>query len=80
MPKDSRHVLDTNWIHYNQITITGAFGCTPQQMCEAAKMAKEGTVTLSDLVTHRYPISQIEQAVVATEKYEGLRVVANQFL
>lgn len=79
MPKDYRHVLDTNWVHYNQITVTGAFGCTPQNLREAANMAGARQVDLSKLITHRYPISELEQAVIATEKYYGLRVVVNRF-
>jgi L-iditol 2-dehydrogenase len=78
MPKDHQLVLDTNWLHYNQITVTGAFGSTPRRLREAA-MAAEGTIDLSELVTHHYPISQIEQAVIATEKYYGLRTVINKF-
>jgi L-iditol 2-dehydrogenase len=79
MPKDYRHVLDTNWIHYNQITVTGAFGCTPQNLREAANMAGAKQVDLPKLITHRYPISEIEQAVIATEKYYGLRSVIDRF-
>jgi L-iditol 2-dehydrogenase len=72
-------VLDTNWIHYNQITVTGAFGCTPQNLREAANMAGAKQVDLPKLITHRYPISEIEQAVIATEKYYGLRSVIDRF-
>jgi L-iditol 2-dehydrogenase len=79
VPKDYRFLLDTNWIHYNQISIRGAFGCAPSGLRDAAKMAGTGKIDLSGLVTHRYSISEIQEAVVATEKYYGLRAVVSRF-
>lgn len=79
MPKDYRLALDTNWVHYNQISITGAFGSTPQKLKEAALMASAGTVELSELVTHHFPISEMEHAVTATERYYGLRALIDEF-
>jgi L-iditol 2-dehydrogenase len=79
MPTAYRFALDTNWVHYSQISITGAFGCTPQKLQEAANMAGEGKIDVSALVTHQYPVSEIERAFTATEKYYGLRAVVNEF-
>ncbi len=79
VPKDHRLLLDTNWVHYNQVSVTGAFGCTPAKLQHAAKIVGEGTIDLSDLVTHRYSIHEIEEAIVATEKYYGLRAVVSRF-
>ena len=78
MPRDHKFDLDVNWLHYNQIRITGTFGCTPSRMHEAAKIAAQKSVDLSALVTHHYPLSEIEQAFATTENYHGLRAVSYQ--
>lgn len=79
MPADQKFMLDPNWLHYNQISITGTFSSTPSMLQEAARIASEKIVDLSAIVTHRYPLEEIEQAIQATERYYGLRAVINRF-
>jgi L-iditol 2-dehydrogenase len=79
MPRDQSFALDPNWLHYNQISVTGTFSSTPAMLQEAARIAAEKTVDLSKIVTHRYPLAEIEQAIRATEEYHGLRAVINRF-
>ena len=71
--------IDPNWLHYNQISITGSFSSTPSMLHEAARLASTKEVDLSKIVTHRYSLSNIEEAILATEKYYGLRAVINRF-
>ena len=71
--------IDPNWLHYNQISITGSFSSTPSMLYEAAKLASTKEVDLSKIVSHRYSLSNIEEAILATEKYYGLRAVINRF-
>lgn len=79
MPSGQTFSLDPNWLHYNQISITGTFSSTPAMLQAAAGIAAEKTVDLSRIVTHQYSLAQIEEAMVATEKYYGLRAVINKF-
>jgi L-iditol 2-dehydrogenase len=79
MPANQKFVLDPNWLHYNQISVTGTFSSTPSMLQEAARIAAEKTVDLSAIVTHRYPLEEIELAIQATERYYGLRAVINRF-
>jgi L-iditol 2-dehydrogenase len=79
MPSGQTFLLDANWLHYNQISITGAFSSTPAILAEAARIAAEKTIDLSTIVTHRYSLEEIEKAMHATEKYFGLRAVINKF-
>jgi L-iditol 2-dehydrogenase len=71
--------LDPNYLHYNQISITGSFSSTPYSLMQAAKLASQGEINLSTLVTHKYHLRDIEQAVLGTETYRGLRIVINRF-
>jgi L-iditol 2-dehydrogenase len=79
MPSGQTFVLDANWLHYNQISITGTFSSTPAILAEAARIAAEKTIDLSAIVTHRYSLKEIEKAMHVTEKYYGLRTVINKF-
>jgi L-iditol 2-dehydrogenase len=72
-------LLDANWLHYNQITITGSFSSTPKMLREATRIASEKTIDLSAIVTHKYSLRKIEEAIEVTEKYHGLRAVINKF-
>jgi L-iditol 2-dehydrogenase len=71
--------LDPNWVHYNQISITGSFSSTPNLLQQAATLASQGRINLSRMITHRYSLNEIKEAMVATEKYYGLRAVINEF-
>jgi L-iditol 2-dehydrogenase len=71
--------LDPNLIHYNQISITGSFGATPTALRDAARIVSDKQIDLSKIITHRYSLDNIQEAILATEKYYGLRSVINRF-
>src|ERR1700730_7140538 len=71
--------LDPNWLHYNQISITGSFSSTPNSLQQSVRLASRGIIDLSRMITHRYSLTEIEEAMAATEKYHGLRAVINDF-
>jgi L-iditol 2-dehydrogenase len=79
MPSGQTFLLDANWLHYNQISITGTFSSTPKMLGEATRIAAEKTIDLSTIVTHKYSLPEIEKAIDVTEKYHGLRAVINKF-
>ncbi|MGC2571667.1 MAG: alcohol dehydrogenase catalytic domain-containing protein, partial [Candidatus Nitrosopolaris sp.] len=71
--------LDPNWLHYNQVAITGSFSSTPHMLQQAARLASYGKINLSRMVSHRYSLNEVQEALLATEKYYGLRAVINDF-
>jgi L-iditol 2-dehydrogenase len=79
MPSGQTFLLDVNWLHYNQISITGTFSSTPKMLEEATRIAADKAIDLSAIVTHKYSLSEIEKAIDVTEKYYGLRAVINKF-
>ncbi len=79
MPRGQTLLLDANWLHYNQISVTGTFSSTPKILEEATKIAADKTIDLSTIITHRYSLPEIEKAIAVTEKYRGLRAVINKF-
>jgi L-iditol 2-dehydrogenase len=80
MPSGQMFQLDANWLHYNQISVTGSFSSTPTMLQEAAKIATEKIVDLSQIVSHRYSLEEIQKAMITTERYYGLRAVINKFI
>jgi L-iditol 2-dehydrogenase len=79
MPKENNLSLDPNWLHYNQITITGSFSSVPNVLQQAARLASNREIDLSKLISHRYSLVNIKAAILATENYYGLRVVIDDF-
>ncbi|HKU49378.1 MAG TPA: alcohol dehydrogenase catalytic domain-containing protein [Nitrososphaera sp.] len=79
MPTGQKLSFDANWLHYNQVSITGSFSSLPHTLKEAAWVAAEGIVDLSAIVSHRYSLDRIEEAINVTENYVGLRAVINRF-
>ncbi len=71
--KDSPPALDPNLIHYNQISVSGSFSSTPDNFRQAASLAGRNIVDLSRIVTHRYALDEMGDALLATESYRGLR-------
>src|ERR671915_2543847 len=63
MPSGQTLLLDANWLHYNQISVTGTFSSTPKILKEATKIAADKTIDLSTIVTHRYSLLEIEKAI-----------------
>ena len=78
MPSGQVFPLDANWLHYNQISITGSFSSTPRLLRQAAEIASERLVDLAKIVTHQYSLQEIQKAMTTTEEYHGLRAVINR--
>jgi L-iditol 2-dehydrogenase len=77
--KGSTFTIDPNWLHYNQISITGSFSSTPSMLVQATNLAASKKINLSMIITHKFPLEEIEQAIEVTEKYRGLRAIINKF-
>jgi L-iditol 2-dehydrogenase len=79
MPKGTSFSLDANWLHYNQISLIGNFSATPDSIKNAISLVAENRIDLSAVISHRYSLFNIEDALAATENYRGLRTVINKF-
>jgi hypothetical protein len=70
-----------------KVAIAGSFSATPAMLQEAARLASDDNndddnnkaINLSKIVTHKYSLMDIQKAMLATEKYYGLRAVINRF-
>jgi L-iditol 2-dehydrogenase len=54
MTKSRNISFDPNWLHYNQISITGSFSSTPNSLQEAVRIVSNQEIDLSRLISRRY--------------------------
>jgi L-iditol 2-dehydrogenase len=71
---ESTITLDSNLIHYREISLHGSHGSLPEDNREAIRLIEQGKVMVGDLVTHRFPLDDIEAAFRCAESREGMHV------
>jgi L-iditol 2-dehydrogenase len=59
LPKDRPVIsLDSNLVHYRELTVVGASGSSPAHNAEALSLIAGGAVPVGDLITHRLPLER----------------------
>jgi L-iditol 2-dehydrogenase len=69
--------LDSNIIHYNQLKVTGSFSSNPRNFKTAVELVSDGSIDLRRMVTHKFALDNIHDAISASEKYLGMRVAVS---
>ncbi|MGH3878127.1 MAG: zinc-dependent dehydrogenase [Actinophytocola sp.] len=64
LPKDKPTIsLDSNLVHYRELTIFGANGSSPAHNKQALALIADGRVPVHDLITHRLRLGQLPEAI-----------------
>ncbi|AVT35489.1 zinc-dependent dehydrogenase [Plantactinospora sp. BB1] len=75
LPKDNPIIsLDSNLVHYRELTIVGANGSSPAHNAEALRLIATGSVPVSDLITHRLPLERAIDAFGVVARGEAIKV------
>ncbi|MGI5291256.1 zinc-dependent dehydrogenase [Nonomuraea polychroma] len=75
LPKDDPIIaLDSNLVHYRELTIIGANGSSPAHNASALRLVAEGAVVVSDLITHRLPLSQVLDGIDLVSRGAAIKV------
>lgn len=74
-PAGHRISLDPRWIHYQEITITGSFASTPQDFREALYLITSHEVDAGSLITDRFTLDKILDAVERARSLEMIKGV-----
>lgn len=75
LPKDNPIIrLDSNLVHYRELTIVGANGSSPAHNAEALRLIASGEVPVTDLITHRLPLDQALDAFGIVARGEAIKV------
>jgi L-iditol 2-dehydrogenase len=67
--------LNSNTIHYKELSVHGAFGSVARQQRAALELFASGKVNPAKFVTARFPLDRILEAFAASEAKSGYRVV-----
>ncbi|TDQ54958.1 zinc-dependent dehydrogenase [Actinorugispora endophytica] len=75
LPKDKPTItLDSNVVHYREITIYGANGSSPDHNKRALELIASGAVPVSDLITHRMPLDDVLTAIETVASGTAIKV------
>ena len=67
--------MDGNRIHYGEIEVVGSFSYHPTYHQMALNVIQQGFVPAEKLITHRFPLHQINEAFEAASSGEALKVI-----
>jgi L-iditol 2-dehydrogenase len=75
LPKDQPTItLDSNLVHYSELTIVGANGSSPEHNKRALQLIADGKVPVKDLITHLLPLEQVLDGIGIVQRGEGIKV------
>jgi L-iditol 2-dehydrogenase len=75
LPKDNPVIaLDSNLVHYQELTIVGANGSSPRHNADALALIASGTIPAADLITHRLGLDHVLDALSLVEHGEAIKV------
>jgi len=67
--------IEANLVHYNELNVTGTASAAPWHFSEAMKLVTSGQIELEKLITHRFPLEEIDKAFKTVSEGKGLKVV-----
>jgi 6-hydroxycyclohex-1-ene-1-carbonyl-CoA dehydrogenase len=67
--------LNAGRVMFREIEVVGSLGCRPVDYPRAIEMVRQGHVRLLDLVTHRFPLERIGEALDTLRGGDAIRVV-----
>jgi L-iditol 2-dehydrogenase len=71
-PPGETLAVDFNPFWRNGISIKTCYGAAPLDNRQALELLKRGTITVSDMITHRFPIEEIGRAFATAAEPEGV--------
>jgi len=72
-PHLSRIQLDQNFIHYGEVMMTGAYGCTARQNSEAINMISSAAPLLKEVISNRGTLDSIKEGLENTKSMQALK-------
>ncbi|ETK36211.1 zinc-dependent dehydrogenase [Microbispora sp. ATCC PTA-5024] len=75
LPKDDPVIrLDSNVVHYRELTIVGANGSSPAHNARALGLIAGGAVPVADLITHRLGLPEVLDAIDVVGRGAAIKV------
>ena len=67
--------LNAGRVMFREIEVVGSLGCRPVDYPRAIELVRQGRVRLRELVTHRFPLARIHDALDTLRGGDAIRVV-----
>jgi len=78
IPKDDPVLgIDTNLIHYNEVSVFGCFASNLQHYHQALGMVARNDIPWDRFLTHRFSLNDMVKAYATVEAGEGIKMVIN---
>lgn len=74
LPQGQMASIDPNLIHYKQIAVYGSSGFTPDDFARAGELINGKSFDLTGLISHRFVLEEITQALDVASKPESIKV------
>jgi len=75
IPGDGKGYLDSNLIHYNELSVYGAHATTASMMKDVLNRVDAGTLNLKKYITRKFPLLDIEKGFMALRDENAMKVV-----
>ncbi|WP_288494884.1 zinc-dependent dehydrogenase [uncultured Pantoea sp.] len=73
--KEDTADVDVNLIHYNELVITGASALSREGYEKALGLISSGQINVEALITHRFSLSEINEALRYAQKGDAVKVI-----
>ncbi|MCR4424948.1 MAG: alcohol dehydrogenase catalytic domain-containing protein [Firmicutes bacterium] len=73
-PQGESARFNPNLVHYQQVSVIGTSGFTPEDFAHAGKLVNSRAFDLRPLITHRFRIDEIRKAIETAASTESLKV------
>jgi len=67
--------FDIGRVMFREMEIMGSLGCRPVDYPNIINLVKNGSLQLKPLITHRFPLSEINEAFDVMRRGEGIRIL-----
>jgi len=67
----------SNTIHYKECFVTGSHGCVPRHHELAVKLLERGMVRTEPIITHHFPLDDINEAFQTMETQAGMKIIVH---
>lgn len=67
--------IDFRWIHYSEVVLTGTFASIPEDFRLALNLIGRGQIKVADLISHRFELDNMLEAVELAKKQEIIKGV-----
>lgn len=67
--------LPSGRVMYREIEVVGSLGCRPVDYPRVIELARQGRIQVAELVTHKFPLTEITQAFDTLRAGEAIRAV-----